>query len=335
MLDFAQNFNVFTPDIKSIIPKNLDYIFRYPDYKHTLLINSISKKFNLDKESIAIGNGATEIIFTLPLVIKKQKIIIVSPTFWEYSFANIERGRKNIENYLLKEELNFKLDVKDLNRHLTANSVVYICNPNNPTSSMTKKEELYNLISVNPDTNFVIDETYLIFREDYEEQSLLEISTKVNNLFVITSLSKIYSVPGLRVGFLAAHPDKIRLYYQNSIPYLTNPLLEHIIPKLLNQDKFLNKTRKFYSKQRKFMFDKFSSMFKSKLKVYEPFANFVLLKILNSQTSTEVVADLGLKGYIARDGNDFLGLGNKWIRTAIRSNFSNEQLFEVLHKIIQ
>ena len=71
---------------------------------------------------------------------------------------------------------------------------VFICNTNNPTSTIYQKKKLLELIKNNPNVQFVIDETYLIFRSDYFKQSLAKQAQRQKNLHVVMSLSKFFSI---------------------------------------------------------------------------------------------------------------------------------------------
>jgi len=333
MLDFAQNFNVYTvPGLEKLVKDNSNFIFRYPDFKHTGLKAVIADKFGVDPAAVAIGNGATEIIFTLPAVLQKTDVVVCSPTFWEYTEAN--KNGKNIIDYLTKESAGFHLDFSALESLLPSAGTVYLCNPNNPTSVLTKKADLLSFIQNHPRIDFIVDESYLIFRPDYQQQSLVPEAEKLTNLYVVTSLSKMFFAPGLRFGFMVAHPDNIARYYRQAIPYLINPLAENCVPYLLEQESYIKKTRAFYTSQRTIMYEQFNQELSGVIKAFEPAASFILLKILSDLTSTAVVEKLKSLGVIVRDGAEFKGLGQSWIRAGIRTPKENSLLLSALRKVL-
>ena len=336
-LDFAQNFNSLgePAGLENFLASEIKRIFIYPDYRQEMLIKSLAKSFHLPEKSIAVGNGATEILFILPQALKKGKILIVVPTFWEYLFANQRQPGNRLSFYALPEKSGFNIDFQELGKKIKGAVAVYLCNPNNPTSTLADKKKLWRLIKYNPKTDFIIDETYLIFRSDYQKQSLLRMADSVKNLYVVSSLSKIFSVPGLRIGFLSAHQDNIKKYKSLTIPYLANPLVEVAVPRLLAKKNYLKKTRDYYSRQKVKVYNILSRQFKNKLKVFNPEANFMLIKILTKNNSTDIVSQLKKHDIIIRDGAEFKELGKKWLRVAIKTDEENNKLVKTLNKIIR
>ena len=336
MHDFSQNFNVIVnkDKFKNILETSSLELFRYPQWKKKKLTKFIAKDLGLTETSIAIGNGTTEVIFTLPRIFDKKKALILSPSFWEYHEANKRYKDIKISFFQLKEADNFELNQVKFERKIKEFSTIYLCNPNNPTSTLIKKSFLVNIIKKNPRSIFIIDETYLIFREDYEKQTLSKEAALFNNLYIVTSFSKFFSIPGLRIGILISNPTNIKRYNESSIPYLINPMSEIIVPYLLNQKKLFKETREFYKKQRAKVYELFLKNFDGKLKVYKPEANFILIKIMTDLTSQEVVKKLRKKGIIIRDGTEFKSLENKYFRLAIKTDDEMTLLITSLKRII-
>ncbi|NTV55222.1 MAG: aminotransferase class I/II-fold pyridoxal phosphate-dependent enzyme [Candidatus Moranbacteria bacterium] len=96
---------------------------------------------------------------------------------------------------------------------------------NNPTSVLYEKERLLSIVKEFPDVIFVVDETYLLFRSDFSSLTLSDSATTYENLFVIMSLSKFFSLPGIRLGVMVSGALN-RENYMNGfhIPYSVNPL---------------------------------------------------------------------------------------------------------------
>lgn len=333
--DFSQNFNVVVnkDKYKKILETSSDQLFRYPQWNKQKIIKLIAKSFGVSQNSIAIGNGTSEIIFTLPKVLDNKNVLILSPNFWEYPAANKIYKEKKIIFFPLKETDDFQLNYAKFESKIKKFSTVYLCNPNNPTSTLLDKTSLVDIIKRNTTSIFIVDETYLIFREDYEKQSLINESVLLDNLYVVTSFSKIFSMPGLRIGVLISKPINIENYNKFTIPYLINPMAEIIIPYLLKQKNLLQETRKFYSNQRMKAYTLFLKNFHDKLEIFKPEANFMLVKIISKDTSQEITNKLKKEGIILRDGSEFKYLGNKWLRTAIKTDEEMSILVTSLKKI--
>ncbi len=337
IIDYSQNFNAIINKnkIKKALEISCQQLFSYPHKDKKELTKVIAKSLKLPEKSITIGNGATEIIFTLPRFFDNKNILILSPSFWEYSAANMIDKNNNIDFHILKEADNFQLNFTEFESKIKNFSTIYLCNPNNPTSTLIDKTKLLHIIKKKTKSIFIVDETYLIFREDFKEHSLIKEAISLNNLYIVISFSKFFSIPGLRIGILISKPKNIEKFNKITIPYLINPMAEIIIPYLLKQKRFIEKTKKFYSKQRVKAYKLFLNNFNGKLKIFKPEANFILVKILTQKTSQEVVAKLKKNGIILRDGSRFKNLGYKWLRIAIRTDEEMLILIKNLKRIIE
>ena len=335
MIDFAQNFNALgaPKGIKDFVSQNVDSLFSYPQPQNTEVNFAIANLIDCKTESVNYINGSTEAFFNLPKFLDKPNALIVQPTFWEYKVANRKNGII-AKTFALKESENFSLNVDVLEKRLEKNSVVYLCNPNNPTSTLTKKMQLVGVISKYKEILFVVDETYLIFRHDYSRFTLTKKAQNLSNLYVVSSLSKIFSLPGIRAGFLVSTPKNISLFSRRQIPYASSSLSEEVTKWAVKQTKFITETRNYYLKTREIFYEDLVKSLKRKLLPFRPEANFILAKILTSQTSSDVIARLKTKGLLIRDGKDFKGLNNKWIRFAIKTKEENEILIKNLRDIL-
>ncbi len=333
-LNFAENLNAHgsVKGLENFLKRNLTQIYSYPDYRYTNFLDSISKVFQISADSIAVGAGTTEILFTLPRFLQ-GKVLIIAPTFWEYSLSNI-RAKNKIDYHILREENDFEIDFNDLQKRIKKVDVVYLCNPNNPTSTIISKDKLISIVRENSGTSFVVDETYMVFRHDYDDLTIVREAEKVQNLYVVTSFSKIFSIPGLRAGFVASNAGNIKKLKNFLPPYSSNVLSVLATIYSLKDNEFLRKTRIFYKIQRTKAFKVFSDGLNKKLKIFYPEANFILAKILVEKNSTVLTAELEERGIFIRDCSEFLGLGNKWIRFAIRKDRDNGILLANLKKFL-
>ena len=81
--------------------------------------------------------------------------------------------------------------------------MVFICNPNNPTGTLTSKDVLINTIKKASLTNtiVVIDESFLDFIREVEEYSVINLINEFSNVFIIKSMTKLFAIPGIRIGY--------------------------------------------------------------------------------------------------------------------------------------
>ncbi|QQG43310.1 MAG: histidinol-phosphate aminotransferase family protein [Candidatus Daviesbacteria bacterium] len=335
VLDFAQNINVLgCPPAFFVQAQDLiNSALHYPDAHSESVSRDIAVAFDLAPDGVIFCNGSTEALFILPRFLNKKISLIPYPTFWEYSLASQKAGHK-INILSLVEAENFVLNLPILESQLTPNTVVYLCNPNNPTSTLIEREKILTIIKDHPNTCFVVDETYLIFRQDYSQLTLTSLAQNLDNLFVVTSFSKVFAVPGIRSAFLVSSPLNIAKYKEFHIPYSTNAFSEKVTSWLVKQTTHLTKTRKFFLQARPDTYKLFQDKFYGLLQPFVPEANFILLKILVNKTSTKVASKLKEQGFLVRDGAELGFTGDCWLRICIQSHSQMTKLSSTLYKIL-
>jgi len=184
--------------------------WRYPDEAKEELVDALAKLNAVPKENILCGAGSGEILkvavaaFTGP----SKKLVVGDPTF-EAAAAHTKAS--------CAETVKVKLNATyahDLPKMLEPPSVGlhYICNPNNPTASITPKAELRDFLAKVPsETIVLVDEAYHHFVESADYESVIPLVKDHPNLIVARTFSKVYGMAGLRCGYCVAQPDKIEL----------------------------------------------------------------------------------------------------------------------------
>src|SRR5436309_6132202 len=183
---------------------------RYPDEANDLLIDKIAKINNVNREQIVLGDGSGEILkicaetFTGPT---QGKLVAADPTFeaiLEYSKAN---GAEVLKVPLTSD---FHHDLAKMGA-ASQKGLIYICNPNNPTASITPKNDLRDFIAkTSPDTMILVDEAYFHYADSPDYESVIPLIKDQPNLMVARTFSKIYGMAGLRCGYCVAQPDTIK-----------------------------------------------------------------------------------------------------------------------------
>src|SRR3989440_9219117 len=189
----------------------VDVCCRYPDEANDVLIEKIAKINGVTPEQIVLGDGSGEILkicaetFTGPT---NGKLIAADPTFeaiLEYSKTN---GADVVKVPLTSD---FHHDLEKMGA-ASQKGLIYVCNPNNPTASITPKDELRDFIAkAPPETVLLVDEAYFHFADSPDYESVIPLVKDHPNLIVARTFSKIYGMAGLRCGYCVAQPDKIEL----------------------------------------------------------------------------------------------------------------------------
>jgi len=183
---------------------------RYPDEANDVLIDKIAKINNVNREQVVLGDGSSEILklcaetFTGPT---QGKLIAADPTFeaiLEYAKAN---GAEVVKVPLTSS---FAHDLPKMSG-AAKGGVIYICNPNNPTASITPKNDLREFIANPPrETMILVDEAYFHYADSPDYESMIPLVKDHPNLIVARTFSKIYGMAGLRCGYCVAQPETIK-----------------------------------------------------------------------------------------------------------------------------
>jgi histidinol-phosphate aminotransferase len=183
--------------------------WRYPDEHEEVLVNALAKLNGVSGSQILLGSGSSEILkvaaatFTGP----GKKLLVGHPTFEAILAYAAVAGAEIVKTNLTSEYAH------DLPKMLAVKNagLIYICNPNNPTASITPKGELRAFLAkVSPQTIVLVDEAYHHYVESNDYESVIPLVAQYPNLIVARTFSKIYSMAGLRCGYCVARPELIQ-----------------------------------------------------------------------------------------------------------------------------
>jgi histidinol-phosphate aminotransferase len=184
--------------------------WRYPDETQDDLVEALAKLNQVSKEQILSGAGSGEIlkVAVAALTGPDKKLVVGDPTF-EAAAGHAKASRAEV----MKVKLNstYAHDLAKMSE-VPGTGLHYICNPNNPTASITPKADLRAFIEkAPPETLVLVDEAYHHFVENADYESVIPMIKDHPNLIVARTFSKIYGMAGLRCGYCVAQPDKIEL----------------------------------------------------------------------------------------------------------------------------
>lgn len=219
LLNFNENSLGMSPNAQKAIIDALPNAFRYPDDARSELISELGKEFKLSDKHITLGNGSSETIQAAVQFVanKAQKegkavqLIVPDPTF-NYAELYAEPLGVKIVKVPVDKTLAFDLaTMQKKAQEFDGISMVYLCNPNNPTAMLTPSTELSNWVkSAKENVFFIIDEAYAEFVSTPAFVSAITLVAEgYKNLIVTRTFSKIYALAGLRVGYGVAVPEVI------------------------------------------------------------------------------------------------------------------------------
>ncbi|MDS1029023.1 threonine-phosphate decarboxylase CobD [Bacillota bacterium LX-D] len=334
-IDFSANINPLgcPPRVFETIKDSLDLIMHYPDPDSRKLKQKLEKYFRIEQNQIIVGNGAVELLYLICHLLKPQKILTLAPSFSEY-VRGAETIKAQIEYYYLHSEDNFNIDLLELDKKLSGIDLFFLCNPNNPTGTILnyKKMRQIQSLCLKHQTFLVVDESFIDFIGDKEEYSVRHDLAQNNKLFILHSLTKFFALPGLRLGCGFGSPDIISKLIKLKDPWSVNALAQTAGIAAIDDSTFQAKTIEYVNTEKDFLFTRLNEI--KGLKAFCPSVNFVLVQITGEITSDELVNRMAEKGVLIRNCKTFPGLGDKYIRVAVRTREENLRLLIELNNIL-
>ena len=330
ILDFSANINPFGPPqwLRSVVSRSLDFTGNYPDPDCHSLVDAICAKWDISEEEVVVGNGSSEILYLLPRVMEADRALIPVPAYVDYARAARSAGM-DITYFLTREEDDFALDISELEGRLTGAEIVFIARPNNPTGLSCCADSLMELAERHQDTLFIIDEAFIGFTEGMESL----VKDRPGNFVILLSLTKIFGIPGLRLGFAVADPKVIRNIKAIKPPWSVNMIAQTVGEKALQDEEYLNRSVKYVAKERERLIKEIKSI--GCLKVIEGLANFLLVRSDRPDMDAwKIFRDLLKRGIAIRVCDNFEGLDKRYFRLAVRTEAENQRLLESLRIIL-
>jgi len=277
---------------------------RYPEVFSTALPKRLSEIFDLPQESFIGANGSNELIYTAAISIVQDgtDVLIPQPTF--YLFEKISRilGGNVIKVYA-DADLNFDVSkILEIARTMERGLII-IGSPNNPTGKSVSREFIVELLK-STGAIVLLDEAYIEFSE---KPSAIDLVETHKNLVILKTFSKAFSLAGLRIGYLVAHPETTFEILKVKIPFTVNPLSEFTALKLLEHRDLFEERIKFLKQQRSMMMDKLSKL--DGVKIIDSDSNFFLFSTpLPASKMFEEL--LERQSVLVRDVSSYPMLGN-------------------------
>lgn len=329
LTDFSVNTNPFGPPKKILESWNdlQAYAFKYPDPTASLLKEKIAASHQIAPEQIIIGNGAAEIIFLLAQHFQKKKILIVEPTFSEYRDA-CSAFQCEIEQVMLDRYQDWQLEVEKIMPKMKEISAIFLCHPNNPTGCIYREEDLLQLFkeAKMQGVTVIVDEAFFDFCTS--DISVVPHFEKYDNLVILRSLTKMYSIAGIRLGYAFAHEELISQLKRKQHPWNVNGIAQVIGATLFDLKSFANETAKKIEAERNYLFQQLRSL---GYEVSPSVVNYYLLRESDKDTDLfPLMRYLIQHAIVPRHTYNFPSLDGKYLRLTIKEREKNEQLIKVL-----
>lgn len=333
ILDFSASINPLGMPKSAIaaIHSHIDDLKHYPDPESTLLRQALGKVHQLAPEWILAGNGVAELLTWVGRDLSQMSAtVLFTPTFTDYDRA-LKAFDCRVERYSLLSNLSANLDI--LNAELpkikdTSTKGILINNPHNPIGYLFSRDSLLPYLEAF--AMVVIDEAFMDFLTPDQQQSLIDLVPFHSNLVILRSLTKFYSLPGLRLGYAIAHPERLQRWQAWRDPWSVNTLAAAVGVAVLEDLDFQQRTWTWLAQAKPQLFTGLSQV--SGLQPLPNVANYLLVK-------TEVAGSILQKKLLQRDKIlirdclSFPELGDRYFRVAVRLESENQRLIEGLQSL--
>lgn len=295
-----------------------DKVQHYPEVLAESLGVKIASHHGYKSDHVLVANGSTESIYLIAQAFKSKRTAIAIPAFAEYEDAC----------RMFDHEISF-VNWQDIeNGRVPDTDLLFICNPNNPTGVIIRNLEL--LISRNINTLFVVDEAFIEFTFSFT--SIIELAGKYDNLIVLRSMTKVYSIPGLRLGYIVAQPKLIDLLRSCKLPWAVNVMAIEAGHFIFDHIKDISIPLKQLQIDKELLIKGIAEL---GIKVWQSNTHFFLAEtpIFNAAKLKQYL----LKNHdlLIRDAGNFRGLEDNFFRIATLSAGQNNLLINALSQWIR
>lgn len=352
ILDFSASISPLGPPESALdaIQAHLSSLTAYPDPDYGELRTALGEALNVDPDWILPGNGSAELLTWAAWDLSKlEATYLVTPAFGDYSRALSAFGAKvlkcPLDLQLLGAEPVRRLVTDDLsvsNRSLVSPSFrlpvplaldaergLLLNNPHNPTGLLFGREAI--LPYVKQFGMVVVDEAFMDFLPPWEQETLIDAVEEFPNLVILRSLTKFYSLPGLRLGCAIAHPDILRRWQLLRDPWPVNALAAAAAAAVVRDTVFERQTWDWLPVAR---FELFEGL--ANLPGLQPIAGAANFLLVESSMSVSLIQKSLLERHriLIRDCLSFPELGDRFFRVAVRARADNLRLIAGLTDVI-
>ena len=304
VLDFSASVSPLGPPASVIdaLRDLVGLVARYPEPDAGALCRAAAAHHRVPPEAILAGNGAAELIYLVASTLRGVPTYLCEPGFGEYRAACEASGARIVSS-------------PDQAR------AVFVANPTNPHGALCRAETLLSLCGIR-----VVDEAFMSFTD--ETESLASLAAERPDLIVLRSLTKAYALPGLRVGYLVAHPATVRRLAKLQPPWQVNALAIAAGVAALRDEDYLARLRAELPVLRDALL---RGVRERGIDAADSAANYVLCRVASAQ---QLTAGLLAHGIAVRDCSSFRGLTpDRHVRIAVRSEAENARLIRALRHL--
>lgn len=313
--DFSSNIpnDVNHEGLYACLKAHLSTITDYPEPTAFSIKERLMHLLEIQAENICVTNGATESIYLIAQHFHGYHSAILSPTFSEY--ADACRIHKHTVSFM-----------KNICAIPEDAQIIWLCNPNNPTGNLIRKDDICRIIRDNPDKIWVIDQSYEALAQ--EELLSAQEAAAFPNLLLIHSLTKEYAIPGLRIGYTTGNRTLIQVIEANQMPWSVNQMAILAGCYLLDHQELYQRDITAVFKERDRVIHALRAI--PELYAHDSRTNFILVELKKRTAASLKDYLVNTYGILIRDCSNFEGLNEHYFRIAVQTPAENQRLINAI-----
>ena len=326
-IDFSVSINPcgVPAKVKDALTNAIDSLEKYPDIRSENLTKAVAKMLDVKEENLVFGNGSSELFMGIANAFRPAKVLIAVPSFYGYEYAFLPNA-KNIVYYFMKEEDNFGLTNVFLNSLTDDLDFVVLANPNNPTGALIDDSLLVKIMENAKSKNIrvILDECFIEFTDG--NHSLVSKITEYPNLCIIRSFTKIFAIPGVRLGYLISSDLSFNETVKKHLSEWNISVFGQAAGCACTEcPDYVETSKNVLREERDFLYNEFK---KIGIKAYDSSCNFILIKDIR-----KLDVKLLKREILLRSCSNFKGLNEGYYRLSVRTHEENSKLIEALKNL--
>ncbi|MCL4518518.1 MAG: histidinol-phosphate transaminase [Thaumarchaeota archaeon] len=298
----------------------------YPDTSYYELSTQLSRYTGKNRERLVVTNGADEALDIVSKVFlnPSDEVIIPYPTYSMFRIVSEIMGAIPI---FVKRNADLSLNVEEIRKRISNRTrAIFLCSPNNPTGDTISEETARGIIELT-DATVVIDEAYF----EFCGKTLASLTEKYENVVIIRTFSKAFSMAGVRVGYAIGCEGMTKALNLVRPPNSLGVISLALAQSALRHRQSMRENVRQIMSERKRVSESMGKL--NGLRVYPGEANFILFKV-GDQRAKKLCSQLLKRGFVLRDFSETRGLEG-CLRVTISTKANNDDFLENLRALTE
>lgn len=311
-----------------------DILTYYPSSADTITAE-LCQVLGLNPQTVAMGNGSTELITWIDHLLVRESLAVPVPTFGRWTDQPMETG-KRVDMLLLPEARGFELDPQSFVQFIRTRGsrAAVICNPNNPDGGLLTKQQVLSLVDSLQDLDLVVvDESFLEFADADQDPSIVAEAVLRTNVIVLRSLGKNFGLHGVRFGYLVSNPQLAGRVRAALPKWNLNSFAETVVFMLKEHRQEYAESLQQVRRDRQEMMWRLSQL--PGLTVYPSQGNFVYVRLPEGADGS-ILRDrlLAEHGVLIRECGNKIGSSSRFVRLVVRPEQDVMRLMSAMEQVL-